>query len=153
MHTQTNKLSTLAGVVSIILWSTAIAFSRNVLEKLGVFTGGFYIFFFSGLFNLLIVSLKYKKTLIIKIREFPIVYYKKVGLFWIINQVFFLLAIGIATEHKDVVVIGIINYLWVGFTFMFSAILLKTRVRKFIMTLGIIFATLGTAIAIFRDIQ
>ncbi|MCI0471345.1 MAG: EamA family transporter, partial [Candidatus Aminicenantes bacterium] len=83
-----------------------------------------------------------------KIALFPHSYIYKVGSFWIIYEVAFCLAVGEATSRKAAITVGIINYLWPGFIYLFALPLLKQKARPVLLVLGILTASSGAAAAL-----
>ena len=62
-------LSTIAGIIAILLWSTNIAYSKSIMEKEGIYHAGFYIYFFSGICNLIILLFFFKKEVEVATNE------------------------------------------------------------------------------------
>lgn len=130
-----------------------MAFFRSVIEKMGVLNAAFFNLLCSGIFLMILQIIIYKKKFFKKIASFPIKYYFKVGIFLTIYMVFFYIALGEAKSREAVIVIGIINYLWVGLAFVFSILILKNKARYSLLTTGILIALTGTIIAALQDSQ
>lgn len=140
--------ATLMGFLAIIFWSTTIAFSRNIIEEAGVLNSAFFLFFISGSLLLIVEFIKYRKNFILTIKTIPSGYYYKVGSFFVIYMVLFYLALGRARSKEAVLVVGLLNYLWPAFCFIFSIIILKNRSRKFLLIIGILISFAGTILAL-----
>lgn len=153
MIRMTRQTSTLSGVIAILLWSTTIAFSRSIAEKIGTFNTAFFTMLCSGAFLLLVQLLIYKKGLFRKIAELPFSYLYKVGSFLVAYMVLFYIAVGEATSREAVIVVGIINYLWPGLAFLFSVPILKNRANFNLLIFGILVAFGGTTAAILKGYQ
>lgn len=140
--------STVLGFLAIAFWSTYIAFSRSVTEKMGTLNTAFFNLLFSGLLLLAIQWVIYRKEFIPKIKRLPFEYFYKVGIFMVLNLVVFYGAVGEAASREAVIVVGIINYLWPGLIFLFSVPLLKRRAAYGWLVPGILIAFAGTALAL-----
>jgi len=138
----------LAGITALLLWASTIAFSRSVTETLGTLNAAFFINLFSGLFGFLLLFLRFGKGLGEKIKNFDYRYLLKVGIFFIFYILFFNISVGIAETRGDVLIVGIINYLWPGLVFLFSVPILKAKVKYHFLLPGLIIAFSGTALAI-----
>ncbi|HLP57886.1 MAG TPA: EamA family transporter [Candidatus Deferrimicrobium sp.] len=141
------RYSTSLGILALIFWSTSIAFSRSVTEHMGTLNTAFFNLLFSGLLLLTIQGLIYKKEIFLKIKRLPPAYFYKVGIFMMFYMVVFYVAVGEASSRQAVIVVGIINYLWPGLTFLFSVPLLKHKAHYGLLTFGILIAFAGTAAA------
>lgn len=142
------NLPTVLGIFALVFWSTAIALTRNITEHLGTLNTAFFSLLFSGLLLVVIQIVIYRKEYLRKIARLPFSYLYKTGTFWIIYEVCIYLAVGEAVSREDVIVVGIINYLWPGLTFLFSIPLLKKRARPIFLIPGILLAFSGTTIAL-----
>lgn len=138
---------TIAGVIALTLWSSTIAFTRSVVENMGTFNAAFFINILSGIACYGLLSFKKGKGVTHNRYKFRY-YVFRVGSFFILYMVLFNLAIGFASNRIEVIVVGIINYLWPGLIFLFSIPILKARANYFLLTLGMLLAFLGTALAI-----
>lgn len=115
---------------------------------MGTLNTAFFNLLFSGLLLLGIQGLLYKKEFFLKLKGLPFAYFYKVGIFMVIYMVVFYAAVGGAASREAVIVVGIINYLWPGLTFLFSVPLFKHRARYRLLVIGIIIAFSGTAAAL-----
>jgi drug/metabolite transporter (DMT)-like permease len=131
------------GLLSILFWSTNIAFSRTIAESLGPVTTAAYIYLLSGgLGCLYLMGTGRLKG----VRELPAFYLLVCGGCFIINMVTFYLAIGFASGRQQVLEVGLINYLWPSLTLVFSVPILKKRARWFLVP-GILLALAGISMA------
>lgn len=147
------QIPTLMGLFAILFWSTTIAFSRSVAEKIGTLNTAFFTMLCSGIFLLLIQLLIYKKEFFRKIFRLPFAYLYKVGTFLVLYMALFYIAVGEAASREAVIVVGIINYLWPGLVFLFSIPILKNRAKYLRLTFGILLAFGGTTTAILEGHQ
>jgi drug/metabolite transporter (DMT)-like permease len=143
-------IPTILGLLALLFWSTSVAFSRSVTEHMGTLNTALFNLLFSGLLLLAIQFIIFKRELFLKIKRLPRSYLYKAGSFMVIYMVLFYLAIGEATSREAVIVVGIINYLWPGLTFLFSVPLLKHKANYTLLVSGILIAFSGTATALFQ---
>jgi len=136
------------GFVAILLWSTSIAFLRSVQEKNGALDTAFFNLLLGSVFLFILLLLIYGRELFSKIKAIPFAYFYKVGFFMVTYMAFFYSAVGDASSREAVIVVGIINYLWPGLTFLFSVPILGNRTRYGLLASGIIVAFIGTGIAL-----
>ncbi len=148
MGFQERSPSTLMGLSAILFWSTTIAFSRDLIEIMGVLNTAFFLFGISGSLLLIVEFIKYKKKIIPIIKTIPLKYFYKVGIFFAGYMVLFYFALGRATSKEAVLVVGLLNYLWPAFCFIFSIIILKNKPRKLLLTIGILISFGGTIVAL-----
>ncbi|MCP5101927.1 MAG: EamA family transporter [bacterium] len=153
MKRMNRQIPTLWGIIAIVLWSTAIAFSRSVTEKIGTFNTAFFNLLFSGIFLLLLQLLIYKKQFFRKIAALPFAYLYKVGTFMVLYMTLFYIAVGEAKSREAVITIGIINYLWPGLAFVFSIPILKNKAKYSLLIFGILVAFAGTTTAVLEGYQ
>jgi drug/metabolite transporter (DMT)-like permease len=85
-----------------------------------------------------------------KLRELKGQYFLRVGLFFVIYMVFFYIAIGESASRNEVVVVGLLNYLWPALTFLLSVPILKKKARIPILFSGITITMVGTVITFFQ---
>ncbi len=136
------------GFLAILFWSTTVAFSRNIIKVMGVLNSGFFIFFVSGSLLLIIEFVKHKNNFVNTIRSIPSEYFYKVGLFFVSYVVLFYFALGGAKSKEAVLVVGLLNYLWPAFCFIFSIVILKNRSHKLPLITGILISFAGTILAL-----
>lgn len=144
----TKRCGTFLGILALVFWSTSVAFSRSVTEHMGTLNTAFFNLLFSGALLLGIQGLIYKKEFVLKLKSLPFAYFYKVGIFMVLYMVVFYAAVGGAASREAVIVVGIINYLWPGLTFLFSVPLLKHKARYGLLIIGIVIAFAGTAAAL-----
>ncbi|MCK4888739.1 MAG: EamA family transporter [Candidatus Aminicenantes bacterium] len=148
MGFQEKHSSTLMGLLAILFWSTTIAISRNIIEVMGILNSAFFLFFTSGSLLLIVEFIKYKEKIISIIKTIPVEYFYKVGIFFVSYMVLFYFALGRAASKEAVLVVGLLNYLWPAFCFIFSIIILKNKPRKLLLTIGILISFGGTILAL-----
>lgn len=139
------RSATLLGVFSILFWGTVIAFSRGLIEQLGTFTAGAAVFLAGGVLSVAVFGLKHRGWK--RIGEASGKYLWLCGALFVLYEILFTMAIGWSTSRAQVLEIGLINYLWIGFTLLFSVPILK-RPARWPLVLGMGVALTGVALAL-----
>lgn len=143
---QYRKLNTFYGLLSVIIWASTICLSRSLMEKVGMFTAAGTIYLLSGIISLLyywIVRRCSSNTLAIK---FSPLYLVVCGTPFILYILCLLFAIGMAKNSRQVIEVGLLNYLWPMFTLILSVPLQKKRATWWIIP-GTIVALSGVMLA------
>lgn len=138
------RWATLAGFGAILLWSSSIGFSRHLTEKLGFLAAGALCNLLAGaLGTVLFFSRGGGRQALRKAAPLPTFL---CGLFFVAYTVFFVAAVGLAGGRRQVLEVGIINYLWPALTLAFSIFLLGTRPGVF-FPLGLLLGLAGCLVA------
>jgi drug/metabolite transporter (DMT)-like permease len=132
------------GLASILLWSTTIAVSRQVVEPLGPLTAGAAIYLLAGAVgvSVTIVRVGWKGL----VASFNRRYWLVGGGLVVGYLVALYLALGWAETREQVIGVGLVNYLWPALTQVFSIPLLGKRAR-WSLPLGITLALAGAWLA------
>jgi len=140
-----SRINTILGFLSIIFWSTTIAFSRSLTEQLGPGTTAAYIFLLSGIIGCVYLMLTgdFPEILL----RFPPRYLFGCGSLFILYILCLYMAIDLASNRLQTIVVGLINYLWVGLTLVFSIPILKNKANIFLLP-GLLIASVGMYLAI-----
>ncbi|MCG3179448.1 MAG: Aromatic amino acid exporter YddG [Phycisphaerae bacterium] len=136
--------ATLLGVGAILLWSSTIAVSRPLTEQLGTLTAGAAIYLLAGLPAVAFLLLR--REPMARALALPRSYLLLCGGLMVLYTTMLYLAIGLAPDHTQVVVVGIINYLWPSFTLVFSVPILKRRFNGWLVP-GMLLAIAGIVLA------
>ncbi|MCL5997323.1 MAG: aromatic amino acid DMT transporter YddG [Chloroflexi bacterium] len=134
----------LMGILSIAIWSSVIAFSRSLAEELGTFTSGAGIYLAGGALSVGLMLLRHKGFA--WVRAFSPRYLWICGGLFIFYEVCLYIAVGYAASRQQVLEVGLINYLWIGFTFAFAVPVLKKKARWTLIA-GILMALAGVVTA------
>ena len=140
-----SQLNTILGFLSIIFWSTTIAFSRSLTEQLGPSTTAAYIFLLSGIIGCVYLRLTGEFPNILL--RLPARYLLGCGSIFILYILCLYMAIDLASNRLQTIVVGLINYLWVGLTLVFSIPILKNKANIFLLP-GLLIASAGMYLAI-----
>jgi drug/metabolite transporter (DMT)-like permease len=141
-------LSNVAGIIAIILWATNIAFSKSIMEKEGNFNAAIYIYLFSGLTSFVFLLLFFRKQEFFrKLRNLPVSYYAKTGIFFILSNSLLFIAVGMVHKNEELVIISILNYSWPILIYIFKIPLFRLPYKKSVFFTGILFSFTGILLA------
>ena len=118
-------MGTISGFVAIILWSTTVALARSLSEQLGPLTAAAAVYSVSGAIALVHLLRSREKRQ--QISQVPRKYLIGCGVPFLSYMIALFLAIGRATDHQQVLEVGLLNYLWPTLTILLSLIILKKR--------------------------
>jgi drug/metabolite transporter (DMT)-like permease len=124
------RLNTFLGLLAILFWSTNVAFSRSLIEQLGLFTSGAAIFLIGGGLSLAYIARREKGLGFLKRASKK--YLFGCGLLFVVNTVTLQLAIGLSASRTQTIIAGLINYLWPSFSLWFSIFILGKKARWFL---------------------
>ena len=128
MHVNNIRVNTALGIFAILFWSTNVAFSRSVVEQLGLLTAGAAMFLLGGLLSLIYTCWKEKGLHFLKRTSKK--YLFGCGSLFIVNTVTFLVAVGTSTTRTQSVIAGLINNIWPVLGLWFSLFILKKKAKK-----------------------
>jgi len=137
--------STGGGLAAIVLWSTTIAVARRLSEQAGPLTAGACVYLFGG--ALYWLWLARSATPLRRLRLLSPRYVWGCGFLFVLYTAVVYLAIGSATDHQQVLEIGLINYLWPVATILLSLMLLNERASVLLVP-GTILALAGEFLVI-----
>jgi drug/metabolite transporter (DMT)-like permease len=138
------KRGTFIGILAILIWSTNVAFSRSLIENLGILSSGALSFMLGGL--IAITYLWFRKASLRGLVQQSRPYLLWGGALFVVNNVSLNCAIGLAASRPQVIAVGLLNYLWPALSLLFSVPILKKRTR-FYLPLGVIIALAGVWLA------
>jgi len=144
-------LATLAGIFSVLIWSTTIAYSKSVMQTEGNYNAMFLIYFFSGFVILGMLWLWQRKELLVKWKKLSLQFYLKIGIFLFINNVLLYIAIGLASNEDELLIVAIINYLWPIITYVIKVPMFRLKPKLFLFILSIILAVTGVVMALYQS--
>lgn len=144
-------LATVAGVLAILLWASNIAFSKSALEQEGYLNGAFLIYFYSGIFVFILLTLFQKRSDLFKsFRGLPLSYYLKIGSFFIVNNVLLFVAVGMAKKNEELVIVTLLNYTWPILIYVFRIPIFRMKISYAIFIPGIIVSFIGISLALIQ---
>ncbi len=133
-------------MVPIVLWSTVLAFTRGLGESLGIFRAGTFILLVGGSLSCAILFFSY--GFLTPFRTHKPLYWFVCGTLFISYQALLYIAIGTCDNRSQLIEVGLINYLWIGFTLLFSVPILKKKAKPFLLIFGILLGFSGAMLAI-----
>src|SRR4030043_424905 len=148
---RTVNLATLAGIFAILVWSTNIAFSKSVMNAIGNYYAMFMIYFFGGVFMFLVLLARFRKGYFTKLKALGVRYYIGTGIFLFLNNTLLFLAIGLASNEKELLIVTIINYLWPMLIYVLKIPVLHIRVRPLTFIISVILGISGVILAFSQE--
>lgn len=136
--------ATLLGLAAIVLWSTTIAFSRGMAERLGVFTGAAVAYLAAGMAGC--AALAAQGQLVSVLRTTDRRYLWGCGGLMVLYTVLLYTAVGWAEDRAQIVAVTVANYLWPSLTLLFSIPLLGWRANGWLLCGGSALAITGVAL-------
>ncbi len=134
---------TALGIVAVLLWSTTMGVSRSLVEQLGAMTAGACIYLVSGAVGCTYLLARRQLGVV---RRMPPLYLFGCGALVVVYMLLIYLAIGLAATRRQVIGVGIINYLWPGLTLVFSVPVLKKHAGPLLVP-GAVLAFAGVVLA------
>ncbi|RKF19748.1 drug/metabolite DMT transporter permease [Alginatibacterium sediminis] len=116
---------TLAGCAAILLWSTIVAFIRNVAEQLGPVGGAAMIYTLSSVILVLVLGAP-------KPSQFSTKYLVVGGGLFVSYEMCLALSLGMANNKLQAVEMSVINYLWPALTVLLAVIVSRQSVSKWL---------------------
>jgi len=135
---------TYLGILSILIWAGTVAISRRLTAELGTWTASALIYTAAGILACLVAA--FTPGRLAGMLRLPRRYLWGCGGLFVLYMVSLYLAIGMAANPAQVVVVGLINYLWPGLSLVFAVPLLGHKARPF-LPLGILVSLGGVALA------
>lgn len=134
---------TLAGCLAILMWSTIVAFIRNVAEQLGPVGGAAMIYTVSTVLLAIFIGLP-------RPGRFSQKYLLVGGALFVSYEMCLALALGMANDRHQTVEMGVINYLWPCLTVLLAVMVSKKRVSLLLYP-ALALAFLGVAWTVSGD--
>jgi drug/metabolite transporter (DMT)-like permease len=131
------------GAAAILIWSSNIAVSRSLAERVGAVTAGAAMFLLGGALGCLYAGARGRLRPMLRL---PRSYLLGCGAMFVAYMLCLYLAIRLAATRQQTLEVAILNYLWPGLTLLFAIPLLGTRVRAF-FPLGLALGFAGAALA------
>ena len=139
-----SRIATTQGILAILFWSTTVAFARSVNEQIGTFAATSCIFTVGGAIGCFYLACR--KGAVDRLVRLPLRYLLGCGGLFIVAMAGVYVAVGLASSRRQVVEVGIINYLWPSFVLLFSVPILRKRARAFLFP-GMAMAFAGMVLA------
>jgi len=117
-----------------------VALARSISEQLGPLTAAAGVYTVSG--TIALIQLLRSGERRQQIRQIPLKYLIVCGIPFLIYMIALFLAIGHASNHQQVLEVGLVNYLWPTLTILLSLVILKRRANLLLIP-GTILALVG----------
>jgi drug/metabolite transporter (DMT)-like permease len=134
--------STVAGIVSCLIWSAAVIIASSFSDVLGPLKAAGVELFYGGIF-LLFVNIYHGS--VAKMFLHSPRYFLLCGSCWVANFGLFWLALGYTRNSAEVIVVGLINYLWPALTLILSVPILGKR-ASWILVPGLVLSLGGVVL-------
>jgi drug/metabolite transporter (DMT)-like permease len=138
------------GLAAILLWSITFGVARSLSERLGPLTAGACVYLLGGVLYLL--WLTRQGTPVWHVLTLSRRYVWGCGSLFVLYTVVMYLAIGWAADRRQVLEIGLINYLWPTATILLSLVILQKRANLLLVP-GTVLALAGEFLAITQGEQ
>lgn len=138
-------MPTIFGILAILLWSSTIGFSRLLAEALGPLTSGALIFLMGGLLSCLQVS--FRKPGLPGILRLPVRYLVVCVFLFVTYEIALYLAIGLSVNDHQVLVVGLLNYLWPALILLTAIPLLGYHASPW-LGVGVVLSLAGVSLAL-----
>lgn len=129
------KKATLIGLVAVLLWSSIVGLIRGVSEGLGATAGSAMMHTVASVILLFAVGFP-------NLRTFPRRYLLWGSLLFVAYELCLSLSIGYASNSREAVEVGMVNYLWPTFT-LIAAILFNRHRASLLILPGFILSIAG----------
>jgi drug/metabolite transporter (DMT)-like permease len=137
--------STGGGLAAIVLWSMTFGVARSLSERIGPLTAGACVYLLGGVLHLL--WLTRWRTSVRQVLSLSRRYVWGCGFLFVFYTVVMYLAIGWAADRRQVLEIGLINYLWPTATILLSLAILNKRANLLLVP-GTVLALAGEFLAL-----
>lgn len=128
-----------------MLWSTTVALARSVSEQVGPFTAAAGVYGVSAAAACVgLLSTPGKRR---QILQLPRPYLGVCGLLFVLYMVALYIAIGLARDRAQTLVVALLNYLWPSLTILLSLPLLRVR-ASFLLLPGTLLAITGVSLVL-----
>jgi drug/metabolite transporter (DMT)-like permease len=136
--------ATTLGFLSILLWGTSIAVGRYAIGQVGFLRGPMIMSLASGVIGSVFIFARRRERA--GLRTLPPSYWVVCGGLFVLYSVAYNLGIGLARDGRQILVFGMLNYLWPVLTVVFSTLIFKRRASVW-LGLGILAALAGIVLA------
>ncbi len=134
-----DRAATRLGLVSILLWGTSIAVNRLIVEDVGLLRGPMISTAISGLVGMIVLTVRRDEWA--KLARLPAAFWAVCGTLFVTYTLAYNIGVGLARNGRQLLLFGILNYLWPVLTVAFSAAIFRRRIRPWFV------AGIGLAIA------
>lgn len=137
------RLATIYGAIACLIWSAAVTVAGIFSQRFGTLTAAGLEVCLSSSLILLWFAHQGKLP---GLRHNSRRYYLVCGFSWALNLILFWLAIGAVTRQEELIVVGLVNYLWPTLTLLGTIIFLGASWSYWVVP-GVALALLGSVLA------
>lgn len=112
------KVSTICGLLAILLWSSLVGLIRGVAENFGPMVGAAYIYTIGCVLLLFFVGLP-------RLKKGSWVYLASSGILFATYEICLILSIGLAHNSSQAIEVSMLNYLWPCLTILLAIVMNK----------------------------
>jgi drug/metabolite transporter (DMT)-like permease len=131
-------LSTVGGLIAIVLWSTTFAGARSLSEQVGSFTAAAAVYCTAG--TICLARLFWAGNLVRRFEHCSRRYLFGCGSLFAVYALLIYLAVGLAQSREELLEIALLNYLWPAGTVLLSLPILREQASLWLVP--------GTALAL-----
>lgn len=124
VFTSKSLQGTLAGFLACIIWSSAILVMHRIAEAFGALPAMAYELLIAGFF---LLAISYYRGDLYRVRLHSLYSQLICGIMWLMNVAFFWLAVGLVNNSAELLVTGLLNYLWPALTLLLTIVILKKK--------------------------
>lgn len=135
--------ATVAGIVACLIWSCAVVVSGTLASAFGGLTACALELMIAGS---VLLAIRFRRGELSQLFSHSRRYFLVCGSCWIANFAFFWLAVSSVTNSEQLVIAGLINYLWPSLTLLGAVLILK-RAARWILLPGLGLAIAGIVFA------
>lgn len=139
-------LATAGGFGAVLLWSVTIAVVRSLGERLGPVSAAAAVYSVSGVLSLAVLAVSRDRRG--RLRDLPRRYLLCCGALFTGYTLLLFLAVGLADSRRQVMEIGLLNYLWPVLTLLILVAVFRRRARLLLLP-GTVLALAGIYLVIF----
>jgi drug/metabolite transporter (DMT)-like permease len=118
--------NTAAGLGAILVWSTSVPLVRSISEQVGPLAGAAAVHLIGGIFSFSLFLYRSKGSLL-PLRRLPGKFLFGCGALFVLYMLALYTAVALAADRRQVLEVGLLNYLWPALTILFSLLLLDKK--------------------------
>ncbi len=92
-----------------------------------------------------------RESLMAGLRSLPLSYYLKTGLFFMFNNVLLFLAVGMARQNEELIIVTLLNYTWPVMIYILRIPLFRLKISLKVFIPGVVLSLSGIALALLHD--
>ncbi|MFV2070439.1 MAG: aromatic amino acid DMT transporter YddG [Pirellulales bacterium] len=141
---------TACGIAAILLWSTTVAVARSLSEQVGPMNAAAAVYLIAGTASGLCFFKS--RDRVRNLVRLPRRYLLGCGSLFVAYMLVLFLGVGVARDHRQVLEVGLLNYLWPALTILLSLYLLD-RKAGFLIVPGTLVAVAGVFLVLTQSVE